>query len=88
MKTFGWRGHYAKGGNSRQGRYIMAASSVAAVLRATGMTRYQFNLEGCETGNDGEIAKANEKPGTIFVRGLDDREGDPWEEVRRDELLT
>lgn len=83
MKTYGWRGHYAKGGNSRQGRYIMAAPNVATVLRATGMTRYQFNLEGCETGNDDEITTASQKPGTIFVRGLDDRDGTPWEELDR-----
>lgn len=83
MKVYGWRGYWAKGGNSRQGRFIMAAPSIAAVCAATGMTRYTFNNEGCETGNANEIATALAKPGAIFVRGLDEFRDEPWEEVDR-----
>ncbi len=75
MKVYGWRSFRAVVGQSRE---IVAAKSVAEVLRITGLTRYQWNLNGCETGNAEEIAQATKAPGQIFWRSINAREGDPW----------
>lgn len=77
MKVYGWRGFKA-GMKNQQARFIVAAPSVAAVLRLTGMTRYTFNNDGCETGNVGEVAQALSEPGVIFYRGLDEWLDEPW----------
>jgi hypothetical protein len=77
LKVYGWRGHKT-GMTKSQARFIVAARSVSDVLRLTGMTRYQFNQDGCETGNDGEVAQALSEPGVIFYRDLNAWRDEPW----------
>ena len=77
LKVYGWRGHKA-GMTKNQARFIVAAHSVSEVLRLTGMTRYQFNQDGCETRNEGELAQALAEPGVIFYRDLNAWRDEPW----------
>jgi hypothetical protein len=78
MKVYGWRG-FKTGMPMGQARFIVAAGSVSEVLRITGMTRYQFNQDGSETGNAGETAQAMTAPGVVFYRGLNDWRDEPWQ---------
>jgi len=77
LKVYGWTG-MAPGMPHNQARFIVAAHSVAEVLRLTGMTRHQFNQNGCETGNLREVSRAMREPGTVFYRGLDAWRDEPW----------
>ena len=79
LKVYGWTSH-APYGHARQGRYIMAASSVAELTRITGVTRHDFNNYGSVTGNREEIELATSKPGIVFRRPLDVYTGG-WEEM-------
>ena len=78
VKVYGYTA-WAPYGNNRQGRHIVAAKSVSEVLRITGLTRYQFNNLGFETGNEEEILQAMSEPGTVFVRPLDAMGNVPWD---------
>jgi hypothetical protein len=51
---------------SRQTREIVAANSVAEVLRITGLTRYMFNTSWSETWNETELRVALADPGVVF----------------------
>ena len=62
----------AANGN-QQTRNVVAAHSVAEVLRLSGMTRSDYNWRGCETGNADEIAVAMAEPGVVFWVELDMR---------------
>ena len=62
----------------RQTREIMAAHSVAEVLRTRGLARAEFDRFGSETGNPIEIALAMSQPGVIFWRRLDDYREAEW----------
>lgn len=82
LKVYGWRSHRAEcppaPNGSHQTREIMAANSVAEVLRATGMTRSTWNSEGLgETGNPMEIAVAMADPGNIYWKPYNDN-NDTW----------
>ena len=81
LKVYGWRGRRLKSKSERnhhgQTREIMAAYSVAEVLRATGMTRGDWNHSGCETGNALELELALANPGRVFwSRYVDHMRGD------------
>lgn len=56
-----------------QVRIIVAAHSVAELMRITGATRTEYNWSGAITGNDEEIAMAMIQPLTPFMRGLNAR---------------
>lgn len=80
LKVYGWTGHRFEcppaPNGSHQTREIVAASSVAEVMRLSGRRRSGlFNI--CETGNDEEIATAMAEPGVVFWRGINDWRG-PW----------
>lgn len=70
MKVYGWQSFRSEAtpapNGSRQTREIMAAKSVAEVLRVAGMSRYEFNQSGTETGNDEELRVATARPGVVF----------------------
>lgn len=66
LKVYGWTTFASYEGVSRQVRAIVAAPSVAEVLRVTGMTRSEFGYDGEETGNAVEIEKATSAPGVVF----------------------
>lgn len=76
LKVYGWRGHRAEcptaPNGSHQTREIMAANSVAEVLRATGMSRNTWNNDGGETGNPMEIAVAMANPGNVYWKPYND----------------
>lgn len=79
QKVYGWIS-FARfpDGRYRQARFIMAASSVSEVMKATGLTRYQFNQTGCETGNDEEILEASARPGVPLFSELNHIPGNDW----------
>lgn len=58
---------------------VIAAPSVAAVMRATDQTRDHINSYWSTTGNDEDIAQAMTQPGVLFVRPLDSRDPADWE---------
>lgn len=76
LKVYGWT-HYrvecrAAANGSRQTREVMAAKSVAEVMRATGLSRKYLTTYGGETGNQTELATALAAPGVVFWRPLND----------------
>lgn len=77
LKIFGWRGQrLALDGPHRQSREICAVRFKADIFRLTGMKPHeQDGACLCETGNAEEIAQAMSSPGTVFWRGLDERQG-------------
>lgn len=82
LKVYGWTDSrpHTRGPNNPHGqtREILAAHSVAELLRITGMTRHQWNVGGCETGNADEIRIATERPGIIFYQPLNQRTDTGW----------
>lgn len=76
-----WRSDLPPAANgNRQSHEVMAAPSVAAVMRATGLSRHILAHSLGETGNDEDIATALSKPGTVFYRGINDRDGE-WRQA-------
>lgn len=76
LRVYGWRA--ARKG--KQTREIMAAASVAEVMRRTGLTRGEWKHSGAETRNREEIAIATAQPGRLFWRPLNQLESDrDWE---------
>jgi hypothetical protein len=53
-------------------RGIVAAHSKKEAARLFGSSLYDFNNNGCETGNAKEIEVATGKPGTVFVKSMND----------------
>jgi len=82
IKVYGWQGWQPslppKRNGTQQSREIMAAKSVAEVLRATGMSRHEFNTYASETGNEAELALALACPGVVFFQPLNSLPGEPW----------
>lgn len=77
LKVYGWTG--SKSGMPKsQARFIVAAPSITEVLRITGMTRYQFNYSGCETGNAEELSQAMSQPGVVFYQQLNAPRDEAW----------
>jgi hypothetical protein len=77
LKVYGWRG-FREGTQSRE---VMAAESVAEVLRRAGVTRATWNWSGGETRNPEEVAIATPEPGTVFWHPLDEHPADrAWRE--------
>jgi hypothetical protein len=74
LKVYGWNGYRAEcpsaNNGSHQTREIVAAHSVAEVLRIAGISRREFEWNGDETGNTTETTLALTYPGTIFWKPL------------------
>lgn len=72
LKVYGWTYSRAAcppaANSSHQTREIMAAHSVAEVLRVAGISRRDFEWNGCETGNSAEVTLALANPGIVFWR--------------------
>ena len=70
LKVYGftkWRAAAIPAPNgNRQTRNVVAAHSVAEVMRLADMSRNDYNLSGSETGNADEIAVAMSEPGVVF----------------------
>lgn len=79
LKVYGWTGT-KNSGIHPQSRNIIAATSIAEVLRLTGTKRSFYNWSGSETQNPREVAKAMSKPGVMFWQPLNARD-DNWTEV-------
>jgi hypothetical protein len=81
-EVYGWLGWRLESSSSPNGghqtRELLAASSVAEVLRRTGISRSVYELQGDTTGNAEEIALAMSRPGVNFWRPLDDTRPDAW----------
>lgn len=72
-KVYGWQGW--RSASRGQTREIVAARSIAEVIRITGGRRSDlFNID--VTGNTTEITQALSDPGTVFWRPLDDYSGE------------
>lgn len=84
LKVYAWTGMGA--GAMGQVRCIMAASSVAEVLRQTGLTRADWHHSGDETMNDEELAIALAEPGVKFSQSIYARPGEFWH--RADGTIT
>ena len=61
---------------SAQTRNVVAAHSVAEVLRLASITRAEYNWNGCVTGNADEIEIALSEPGVVFWTQPDERHRD------------
>lgn len=70
---------------SQQTRNVVAAHSIAEVLRLANITRTDFNWSGAVTGNLNEIAIAMTEPGVVFWVELDMRTGPNPEPYKRDD---
>jgi hypothetical protein len=86
LKVYGWTGYRlecppAPNGN-HQTREVVAAASMAAAARAAG-ERSPRQMDMCESGNDEDIAQAMSKPGVVFWRPLNKRDGSPWTEAKK-----
>lgn len=84
LKVYGWTGARRRPDtpyNQSQSREIVAARSGAEARRITGITRTYWEQSAAETGNADELETALAKPGVVFWRPLNDRDGDPWDEV-------
>ena len=75
LKVYGWTGRrHEANAPHHQTREIMAATSIAEIVRLLGCRRSDlFNV--CETGNAIEIATAMTEPGINFWKELDDVRG-------------
>lgn len=88
LKVYGWIGWRNEAklapNGSHQTREIVAAHSVAEVLRIAGITRSEYGYSGSETGNDEELAVALAEPGVVFWAALDasNRPGTEWRAAR------
>jgi acetylornithine/succinyldiaminopimelate/putrescine aminotransferase len=80
LKVYGWRNWRHGTTFHGQTREVMAARSVAEVLRTAGITRATWNHGGSITANVAEVALAMSKPGTVFWQSSKDRNG-PWTEL-------
>jgi hypothetical protein len=79
LRVYSWQGHRAGAHPDAPWNgcttEVIAAPSVAAVMRATGKTRAAlFNLG--TTANEHDVAMATAEPGVWFWRGIDDRHGE------------
>lgn len=83
LKVYGWQGvRKYHGPGAPCTREIVAAPSMAAIMRITGDNRRSSLWNCCETGNEDEITEAMSAPGQIFWRPIDDR-GGPWRRGER-----
>ena len=84
LKVYGWIGVRSacepSANGSQQTREIVAAPSLAQVMRLTGLSRSYLTNYGCETGNEEELLVALGKPGTIFWQPL---RGGAWQESKQ-----
>lgn len=79
LKVYGWTGYKISPG-SRQSRNIIAATSVAEVLRLAGIKRSEWAWSGGVTANPEDVRQAMSRPGVMFWRPLDDRDA-AWNAV-------
>jgi hypothetical protein len=80
LKVYGWRNWRHAPTFHGQTREVMAAHSVAEVMRTAGITRATWNHGGSITANDEEVALAMSKPGTVFWQDMKNR-GGSWNEL-------
>lgn len=59
-----------------QVRAVVAAPSLRVAAQLLGITLGNLRNYGGETANEVEVAAAQSKPGTVFVRALDDHKGE------------
>ncbi|QAY16142.1 hypothetical protein SEA_SONALI_30 [Arthrobacter phage Sonali] len=79
LKVYAWTGtKFTPGSGQRQSRNIIAATSIAELVRLAGIPRSEYKWSGSTTGNPEEVAQAMSKPGTMFWRPLDGRGA--WQE--------
>jgi hypothetical protein len=80
LKVYGWTGYRTEAEASPNGmqqtREIVAATSVAQVMRISGKTRHYLTNYGGETGNTEELRVALAEPGIIFWTELTDSRRD------------
>jgi hypothetical protein len=75
----GWRLECPPGANGgRQTREVIAATSVAEVLRKTETRRSDYALQGDITANPEEVVLAMSRPGVNFWKPIDGRGPDAW----------
>lgn len=71
LKVYGGTSFHAyKNGGYIQGRYIVAAHSVAEVLRIAGIKRSEYAWTDSETGNTEEVKLATATPGRLYFAPL------------------
>jgi len=77
LKVYGFLGArrdaYTAQNHSGQTREIVAAKSIAEVMRITGRTRRELTNFGGVTGNPEEVSLAMGKPGSVFWKPLNGR---------------
>ena len=75
LKVYGFNTYHAKAdrSGSQQCRTIIAAHSVAEVLRLTGASRSEVSVYGCVTNNTNEIETAMAEPCVAFWKQPKDR---------------
>lgn len=86
LKVYGWTGMRGEdprnvsrfGRQGGQTREIVAARSVAEVVRLSGIPRHQLTPMLSETGNAHECQTALAEPGTVFWQNLHAPPGDPF----------
>ncbi len=61
------------GKHGKQVRRIVATATKGEAVKALGRgwNRYNMDLYGAETGNEGEVRLATSRPGVVFSRPLD-----------------
>jgi len=84
IKVYGWDYFRVIDGRRVQTREIVAAYSVAEVLRLAGVTRSDYYHQGCVTQNEDELALALSAPGRVFyTNNINRYAGKPvWIELR------
>lgn len=85
LKVYGWVGYTSDprsvnrhGRHQVQTRCVMAARSVAEVVRVSGIPRNQIVANLATTGNPREIEVAMVEPGTVFWKALDASRDGEW----------
>jgi hypothetical protein len=74
--------HYPDADRHRQLRAVVATKTKKAAAQALGVTIGEFNMYSSCTGNNLEVETALSKPGQVFARPLDERDGAFFEITR------
>lgn len=69
------------GSAGSQTRDIVAAHSVAEVLRIANIPRSVYNWSGSETSNTEEVELAMSKPGVLFYKPINAQGNDEYKEA-------
>lgn len=71
----------ARPNGNKQSREVVAAHSVAEVLRLAGITRSEYNWNGGPHASPFATKLALSEPGTVFYTSLDDRDDSGWRKL-------